>query len=590
MYGFDGSMMTGLQLLEQWRSDFHDPQGSTLGLMTCVQNIGALCALPFAPIVSDQLGRRMGLFIGSCIMLGGVALQTQSISIEQFILSRGMIGLGLGFATNSAPLLITELAYPTQRGPITASYNSSWYLGSIVAAWTTFGTFRMANNTWSWRIPSVLQALPSLLQVIFVWFVPESPRYLISKGKDHQAKLVLGKYHGNGNIDHPLVHYEFNEIKEAMSMEKDMSQQSYLYLFRTKGNLRRMRVIIALGVFSQWSGNGLVSYYINIVLENVGITAASIKTLINAVLQLFNYLMALTSAIYVDRIGRRTLFLISNVGMLVAFGLWTMTSALWEETQNKMAANATIAMIFIYYGFYDIAYSPLLVAYTVEILPFAIRAKGFAVMNFTVSVTLIFNQYVNPVALKALGWKYYLFYCGWLAFELFFIYMYLWETKGRTLEQTAALFDGDGRDTDRELTRFSDARGLVDDSYAPSGISVSVSVAKMLDDGHRYPPGSPHTPETPDDGKHTFKVQEIGAEGYRHRSIVSDSSHNHGASPRSEKYHGEQFEMSPQTVAPSGYDWDRAYYERQQHDVDDDGYTSPPRPRRASSKRVPVRY
>lgn len=82
--------MTGLQLLEQWRSDFHDPQGSTLGLMTCVQNIGALCALPFAPIVSDQLGRRMGLFIGSCIMLGGVALQTQSISIEQFILSRGM--------------------------------------------------------------------------------------------------------------------------------------------------------------------------------------------------------------------------------------------------------------------------------------------------------------------------------------------------------------------------------------------------------------------------------------------------------------------------------------------------------------------
>lgn len=83
-------MMTGLQLLEQWTKDFSHPSGSTLGLMTCVQNIGSLCALPFAPLVSDHLGRRMGLFIGSCIMLGGVALQTQSVTIVQFILSRGM--------------------------------------------------------------------------------------------------------------------------------------------------------------------------------------------------------------------------------------------------------------------------------------------------------------------------------------------------------------------------------------------------------------------------------------------------------------------------------------------------------------------
>jgi len=71
------------------------------------------------------------------------------------------------------------------------------------------------------------------------------------------------------------------------------------------------------------------------------------------------------------------------------------------------------------------------------------RAKGFAVLNITVVVALIFNQYVNPIALEKLRWKYYIFYVVWLAFELIFVFCYVWETKGRTLEQTAVLFDGD---------------------------------------------------------------------------------------------------------------------------------------------------
>jgi len=204
-----------------------------------------------------------------------------------------------------------------------------------------------------------------------------------------------------------------------------------------------MRIIVALAIFSQWSGNGLVSYYLNLILETVGVDAAGTKTLINGILQIFNFGMAVGSAFLVDRVGRRKLFLISNTGMLVAFIVWTVTSAVFQETGLKGAANATVVMIFIYYGFYDIAYTPLLVMYAVEILPFRIRAKGFAVMSFVMALALIFQQYVNPVALDHLGWKYYLFYVGMLAFELVFVFFYLWETKGRTLEQTAVLFDGD---------------------------------------------------------------------------------------------------------------------------------------------------
>ncbi|KAG8980573.1 hypothetical protein FRB90_001729, partial [Tulasnella sp. 427] len=118
--GFDGSMSNGLQLVDGWQEFFHEPTGSILGLLTNVQNIGALLALPFAPLVTDGLGRRKAMFVGGMIMLGGVALQVQSLDVAQFIIARGLIGFGIAFSVNAAPLLITEVAYPTQRSTITA--------------------------------------------------------------------------------------------------------------------------------------------------------------------------------------------------------------------------------------------------------------------------------------------------------------------------------------------------------------------------------------------------------------------------------------------------------------------------------------
>ncbi|KAL5525808.1 hypothetical protein ACEPAG_7145 [Sanghuangporus baumii] len=449
--GYDSSLVNGLQIVPDWQEYFHHPGGKTLGLINSAQNVGALIGLPFSPFASDILGRRAALFIGSCIMVGGGILQCAAQGVAMFIGSRFIIGFGLAFALNAAPLLITELSYPTQRGKFTSVYNSSWYIGSIIAAWVTFVAFkRKDDSTLAWRIPSFIQVIGSLSQVLLIWFCPESPRWLVSRGREGQAARTLARFHASGGDERdPLVVFEMAQIRHALKLEKEFAQTTnWLGLLTTPGNRKRMRIIIAIALFSQWSGNGLVSYYIDLVLEGVGINNAGVKAEINGGLQVFNLVCALTAALLVDKLGRRTLFIISNTGMLITFSMWTLTTALFQTQDNTDAAKATIAMIFVFFFFYDIAYTPMLVAYTLEILPFNFRAKGFAVLNITVCLTLAFNQFVNPWALDAISWKYYLVYCGWLVFELLFVLKFIIETKGRTLEETAALFDGESAPKD----------------------------------------------------------------------------------------------------------------------------------------------
>ncbi|THV07426.1 hypothetical protein K435DRAFT_333548 [Dendrothele bispora CBS 962.96] len=449
--GLDSSLVNGLQILPDWQDFFDHPQGKTLGLINCAQNIGGLVGMPFTPFASDMLGRRAALFMGSLIMLAGVAMQFASTTVKMFIASRVLIGFGLTFCISAAPLLLLELSYPTQRGKITSMYNSSWYLGSVIAAWVCFASFdRQEGSQWTWRIPTLVQAAAPICQVCLIWFIPESPRYLVSKGLEGKASRILAKYHANGGSENdPLVVFELAQIRHAIRTEQEINQStSYMSLFSTPGNRKRMMIIIAIAIFSQWSGNGLVSYYINLVLEGVGITSTETKAAINGGLQIFNLIVAMSASSLVDWVGRRALFLVSNTGMLVAFGMWTVTEALFNALHQSAAAKATIPLIFLFYFFYDIAYTSLLVSYTLEILPYKVRAKGFAVMHFTVYLTTMFNQLANPVAISAMGWWYYIVYCGLLIGELVFVMAFIVETKGRTLEETAAIFDGEQPEQD----------------------------------------------------------------------------------------------------------------------------------------------
>ncbi|KAH8660160.1 putative sugar transporter [Xylariales sp. PMI_506] len=447
--GYDGSMMNGLQSLDEWKNYFNNPNASELALLNAIQNVGQLIVIPISAPICDHFGRKPALLGSAAVLLIAVALQAAAQNTGMFIAARCLIGVGLGVNITAAPLLIMELAYPSQRAPMVSLYNALWGLGALVAAWTTYGTFRI-DNTWAWRIPSLLQALSSVLQVLLFFFVEESPRWLISKERDEEAEKLIVKYHANGDRSDPMVKMEMEEIRTALRLEKEADDSTtWLSFFKTPGNRKRFWIILAVSFFSQWSGNGLISYYLTLVLDSIGYTSEDTQTLINALLTIWSMFWGIVGSLIVNRVPRRTLFMFSTIGSLITYIVWTALEATYEKqtdltgTGSESYAKGVLAMICLYYVFFSVGWGPLQVTYVVEILPFKLRAKGLVLYNLFVALALIFNQYANPVGLTNSGWKYYITYDVWLAFEAVVVWFLFIETGNLSLEETAAILDGE---------------------------------------------------------------------------------------------------------------------------------------------------
>lgn len=211
-----------------------------------------------------------------------------------------------------------------------------------------------------------------------------------------------------------------------------------------EGNRHRLFVVAIFGFIIQWCGNQLISSYLALVLIDTGIKDPETQNLINGCLQIFNFLIACGSATLLDRLGRRFMLLTSNIGMLIAFTIWTALAARNQQTEegNKGLGIGVVVMVFVFYAFYNFAMNPLPIAYVLEVLPYTLRAKGLTVFNLSQYCSGIFNGFVNPVALKALRWKYYTVFICALLLWLVVIYFTFPETRGMTLEEVSQVFDG----------------------------------------------------------------------------------------------------------------------------------------------------
>jgi MFS family permease len=165
-------------------------------------------------------------------------------------------------------------------------------------------------------------------------------------------------------------------------------------------------------------------------------------TLVNGMVTLWQYIVAITVTIIIDRFKRRSFFLVGSGGVVVTFIVWTIAAQQYLVHDSLPAGSLVLACIFFFQAFYTLAWTNLVVTYPLEVVTYQMRAKTRAFVLLTIQVSSIFGGYVNPIGLAAIGWRFYIYYCVWVTIIFLVVYFFFVETAGPTLEELTYLFEG----------------------------------------------------------------------------------------------------------------------------------------------------
>lgn len=445
--GYDGSLLTALLAVPRFMSTMGIEDALGTGLVMSIFQIGQISVTVFVWL-GDFIGRKPTIFIGSCIVCVGAIITALSNSYNMFVGGRFLLSFGSGLSCSLSTSYLLEIAPPNERSLLCGIYNSLYFIGSIIATWSAYGTSISYNGSdLAFRIPLWLQLLCPGIVVIMILFAPESPRYHYMKGNINKAREFFVKYHANDDSSHPIVEYEMAQLEMSLMEFGKLTIKDYFdyrILFKTKKDSRRSSLVIAASWFGQFSGQAVVGYYFTLILLDLGVENPTTRLLLNGVNSILGYVFATAGSLLVGKLGRRKVFLYANSGFILSFTVIAACSAAFQDHGNQAAGRVGIAFIYIFNNvFFAFGYTPLQPLYPAEILSSPMRARGMGLFQLVQGVASFVNTYAAPVAMENIRYWFYVFFIFWNMFQLCIIYLFFIETKSLTLEEIDLIFESE---------------------------------------------------------------------------------------------------------------------------------------------------
>ena len=346
--------------LDQFRGYFDvDVSGSRWGIVVAAIYIGNFVASLFV-WTGDLIGRRGVVFVGCLITILGGVLQVTAPSFELLIVGRLFTGGGGALTATISPLYMSEIAPACWRGRVVGLSASGGSLGGIAISLVLFGSSYISGN-WSWRLPLLVQIIaPAIVTVLIYPCNPESPRYLVSKGRVDQARKVLARYHTTDEDPYsPIVNAEIDQIHQSL-LRIEAKPWDWSPLWRTKSDRYRLFLIFLYSIFQQWNGSNLFSYYLPAVLNTVGVTDSHQVLGFNIGQTAVGLVATIIGASFLfDHVRRRYLLIFAMAMFVLFLVLITICSARFAVDGSKALGYVIILWIYLFDLFNGLTGEPL---------------------------------------------------------------------------------------------------------------------------------------------------------------------------------------------------------------------------------------
>lgn len=426
LFGFDTAVIAGtLQYIKPILL-LNDAQ---LGFVVAATSIGCIPGALFAGNLSDKYGRKKMMIITSLLYIIAAVGSGICNSFSELVIYRITGGIAIGMASTLAPIYISEIAPSYVRGRLGMLQQLAIVLGILISYLSNYlivnSSFSFLNEHNYWRYMLGAAALPSVLFFILLLLVPESPRWLIAKGKMLPAKKIFDRIYNEGQADRQIVLVSASINSETKKNLKEIFSPKY-------------RTIVLIGIFfaafAQLTGINIIFYYAPLIFEKTKMGGSVLfQTMLTGIANLVFTLLAFP---LIDKVGRKKLLLYGSFIMglcMVILGCFFLF--------NKLENYFILALIFIYIGGFACSWGAVLWVYVAEIFPNSIRgnATSVAVFGNWVSNTIVTLTF--PIMLSHLGGAYTFFTYGIINLLLIlFVKKFIFETKGVELEKIESYY------------------------------------------------------------------------------------------------------------------------------------------------------